>query len=559
MPLFDALEEEGVKANTMGEHSRAFVIGLDGGNLGLLKRLAQEGHMPFFSSLIRQGVCGELRSISPPSTPPAWTTFMTGKNPGKHGVFDFFSYKNDLTPPRVVNSTFIRSATLWSILSEAGKRIGVVNVPMTYPPQPVNGVMMTGLLTPSTDLEFCYPASLYGELRRELGEFLIEVPWRDYVPERIPELFDALAHCSRQREKYVRALMLREPWDFFMVVFSETDSLQHALWSFLDQNDARHADMEIQKRAQGYFRLLDGILEELCSLAGQDTRIFFMSDHGIGPLLKWVHMNTWLQCLGLLSLDPKRLLAMRGVKWFAEAVMRLDRHGWRKKLPFVPKASSDPASILRCIRWNRTKAFVALSGEQGIRINLRGREPHGIVSPGREYEELRDQILMELRRLRDPETGEVVGTFARRREEVYAGQFMEQAPDIVFLLGEGRYVGDAFPGYPIFERTNWKHGMGTHRMEGLFLAVGPGIRTGQEVKGACIEDMLPTLLYTLKQPIPASCDGKVLSDIFREEYLAGARPHYSESEWGAAEERDDFSEDEERDIIEKLRSLGYVD
>lgn len=536
--------------------SNVLVIGLDGGCIRLLTHLAEQGHMPFFASVLREGVSGDLRSVFPPSTPPAWSTFLTGQNPGRHGVFEFFTYENADAPLQVVNSLSLKNETLWSLLSRAGKRIGLINVPMTYPPHPVNGVMMTGLLTPSVEQTFTYPDYLYDELKEELGKYIIGVTWKEYSPNQISDFLDALAHCTRQRQKYVNNLMQQDLWDFFMVVFSETDSLQHALWSFLDPEDPRQKDEKIAKKIFAYYRLLDEVMEQIYSTAGKETQLFFVSDHGFGPFLKWLHVNTWLNETGLLVFDEKKVRALRKMRKVRELVRKFDKYNLRKKLPVKKGYRTD---ILSCINWEKTKAFSVLSGEQGIRINLKGREPRGIVSQGLEYENLRDLIISRLRELRDPETGERAGDFIKKREEVYEGPYMEKAPDIVSLFGGGKWLLDVFPAKDVFEPTGWQFGTGTHRMEGLFAAMGPGIRKNETLKGAGLEDLLPTFLYALGLPVPDYIDGRILTEVYQEPVFSAGTSSDAELVRKDEIEPEGYSQEEEQLVIERLKGLGYIE
>jgi predicted AlkP superfamily phosphohydrolase/phosphomutase len=512
--------------------------------------------MPFLASVFARGSSGLLKSVIPPVTPPAWSTFMTGKNPGQHGIFDFSEFVNSDRPLRVVNSTLLRSETLWSMLSRGGKRVGVINVPMTYPPQPVNGVMITDLLTPSTDAVFTYPDTLYQELRPQLGEYIIAVVWREYSRRRIDAYLRDLEACTRQRARYVMHLMDRDPWDFFMVVFSEIDHLQHGLWSFLDPEDDREQDPHVEELLRKYFRTLDGLLEQLCAKAGPDAQVFFVSDHGFGPLYKWMHVNTWLQKQGFLALKPKLLSKLRRRRRVRDIVKRLDPYNLRKLLR---RRSGSPPDLLQLIEWGGTQAFAASSGEQGIRINLKGREEFGTVEPG-DYEAVRDRIIAQLRELRDPETGEQVVDEIVKREEVYSGPSLERAPDIVFGCCGGKYISDAFPDEQIFEKTDWTRGMGTHRLYGMFMATGPGIRQGAQLQAAQLQDLTPTILYALRQPIPDDLDGRVLREVFDADLLAAQQPQYV-----AAERQQDaaasavYSADEEQLVLERLRGLGYVD
>jgi len=551
--------------------SRTLAIGLDGGSLAVFRRMAAQGHMPFFAKILKEGTSGELRSAVPPLTPTAWTTFMTGKNPGKHGIFDFRRYRNHAAPILPNNSTKIQADTLWSMLSRAGKRLAVVNVPMTYPPQPLNGTMMTGVMTPGTDGTFTYPADLYDELRPELGDYSIVVTWRGRRPK--PFIRD-LVDSTRQRGKYVRHLMERDPWDFFMVVFSETDSLQHALWSYLDPDDHRQDDPEVKRLICGFFRELDEEIEQICRAAGQSARVIFLSDHGFGPQYYWFYLNTWLEQQGWLTYEPKGLARARAVqklhrllrKWplavrslhaLHRALTRLLRG--RKLLP----RAEMQGDVLAAIDWPRTKAFFGSLGEQGIRINLRGREPDGIVEPGEEYEKLRDAIIAALGRLRHPQTGDPIPVSAWKREELFSGPHVGLAPDILLICDDLKYVVDVAPNEKAFEPVSpacHLMGNGFHRMEGMFAAWGPGIKAGGRLQDAGLEDVLPTILFSLQQPIPNDLDGRVLAEIFEPELLSQYAPEPAEAvAAGQAASNVDLSQEDSERVIEWLRGLGYID
>jgi len=536
--------------------SKVLLIGLDGGSPQLLARLVERGIMPFFATVLESGVSGELRSVFPPCSPSAWSTFITGQRPGRHGVFDFFAYQNTRAPLHLVNSFSPKSEPIWSILSRAGKRVGMVNVPMTYPPQQINGVMITGLLTPGVEHTFTYPPSLYDELKGEIGEYILSVPWRRYSLDKIPQFLEALSYCIEQRKRYALHLMINNPWDFFAVVFSETDMLQHALWADLDPEDRRRVDQKNETEILDFYRRLDEILEEICRAAGDETHVFFISDHGFGPLVKWVHINTWLNHVGVLAFRKNRLRVRRGMRTVRRLIQRLDRYNWLERLP---SRGGFKADVLSYINWEQTQAFAALTGEQGIRINLKGREPDGIVAPGREYEQLRDFIISELHNLRDPETGEAAENLVKRREEVHSGPYMHQAPDILFMLGGGKWVTNVFPATQIFEAPQWRFGTGIHRMEGLFAARGPEIKNNEKLIGAGLEDILPTLLYVLGVPIPADIDGKALTGMFRSAHPADHATADPRQNSVRNNQIEALSAEEQQQVIERLRGLGYIE
>ncbi len=547
-------------------NTRVAVIGIDGGTLDIIKPWAEAGILPNFRSILQTGTHGTLHTIFPPVTPPAWASFATGKTPDFHGVFDFFDHSSPGRRKEVISSRHIRAETLWHILSRRGKRVCVMNVPVTYPPSPVNGYMITGMLTPSTQSEFTYPASLYSELRKELGEYIIGVTWMQYKESEAEKFIDDLAQCTRIRARYATHLLEREPWDFFMMVFSGADCIQHALWNVIAPPEAElkaRRAQQVRRRAVEYYQELDALIGDMVSRLRDDVHLYFMSDHGFGPLNAKFHINKWLEKIGLMSIDKKKEYYLQA-KWRVLRVLtRLDRAGMRK-LIFRKKAARKQVfrdMTTGCILWEKTRAYSAFRTEQGIYINLKGREPSGIVSPGAEYEELRDRIINELKSMSVPGyPGRPLVTRISRREEVFSGPYAHFAPDVLFGFDEGSIIADDILAYPTFERATWFSGTGTHRLEGLVIAKGAGIRENAVIPGARIHDVAPTILYSLGQPVPDDMNGRVLTDVFTKEFRDRHSIEYeARSKVGEQAGEAAYTEEEERLVKERLRNLGYIE
>ncbi len=543
------------QANTRPK--KVLVIGLDGANPDIIKRLAQDGTMPFMKSVLDRGALGNLKSVYPPLTPPAWTTFMTGKNPGKHGIFEFAAYESYDKPLGIVNSNTIKSDTLWSILNRENKKQIVVNVPLTYPPAQIDGAMITGFLTPSTQVNFTHPPDLYDRLRTELGEYIIEVSIRHYSRFRFPQCIKALKRSAVQRTRYCRKLLQTYNWDFFMMVYSENDFLQHVAWSYLDPDDDRDRNPKYIKLTYDYMRFLDEQIQQLCESADDDTLVMFVSDHGFGPLRKIVYINTWLEQEGFLTYQMKNVNQQRRLIEFRELLRNIDIWDLLYKLPYPKGKRRDNVAN---IRWDRTRAFSMLAGEQGIRINLKGRESNGIVNPGSEYEQLRDDIIGRLKELRDPETGKLIGNDVHKREDVYTGPYCNRACDIVFLLDEGNYLGEVFPGRDVFAPTTWTQGSGTHRLKGTLAAYGPGIRNHASLDNAQLQDILPTLLYAMNLPVPNDLDGRILKELFNDKFVSENPPRYGSPHQPHNTNATTSQQNEQNDrlVVERLKSLGYI-
>ncbi len=557
------------KDNIRNSGRKVVVIGLDGATFDILDPLCQKGKLPNIARLIKKGARGTLMSTMPPVTGPAWVSFMTGKNPGKHGVFDFVKAMGNDVRRRIISQRDIKAKTLWSILSENDKKIGVINVPVTYPPPEVNGFLISGMLTPNLDTEFTYPSSLYRELTDEIGEYVLDVWWEPYGERGVKEFLQRLMFCTIQRAKASLYLMESRKSDFFMTVFTGTDRLQHSLWDVIfrevtDSPPRSSNEQEIRDLIVKYYQTIDTYIGRFADIAGEDTNIVIISDHGFGHLKKEFYVNKWLEDLGFLHFDRKRLGRLNLMNKATAAIRTIDVLKLRRKV--FGRLQKRPARMraydfLENIRWSETKAYAVSNTEQGIYINVYGREPLGTVKPGRELEEMKALIMERLKDLRDPETNEKVLSWTMKGEDVYTGPYAKDAPDIMFVLKEGEYVAIAQPMNKVFEEAHWKTGRGGHRMEGVFVACGKGIRNGMEAKGCRIIDIAPTILNMMGVPIPGDMDGNVLHDIFTEGFKKANPPLYTEPSEDAPSdtgEHEVYSEEEAAEIEKKLRGLGYI-
>lgn len=548
--------------------TKVLVIGLDGGKLDLIRELAKEGLMPNMSSLIGGGVSGDLESVFPPITAPAWASFMTGKNPGKHGVFNFFENLRDLDNRRIISYGSIKTETLISIATDAGKKIVSINMPVTYPAPSVDGCVISGMFTPDLSSNFTHPPGLYAELKDKLGEYVITVPYQRYDEKNMDVFLGDIMHCLRQRTRYGLELMRRHEWDLFMLVFSSTDYVQHAMWNYLDEDGAPGFPKPVEKHAQrlrDFYKKLDESIGLLLKEAGDNTQVFLISDHGFGPLKKRFYVNTWLSGLGLLHYSTDAGFAVRRavepiLNSLKGAIIKLDRHDFRKKIKGkAGKFTYD--TVFQHIDWSKTKAFCGSFSDQGIYINTKGSWPKGIVSPGKEYEEVRDTVISEFKKLEDPETGAAIDVELHKREDIYSGDHIEGAPDILFVIDKGACIAENLPSRTLFDEPTRKHGYGFHRKEGMLVAHGHGIEKNKSIASAGIMDIAPTILYSLGLEIPGDMDGSILSGIFEEDFKAGREPLYRESSASLKPETGEdavYSKDDEKEIEERLKGLGYM-
>lgn len=558
----------------MKKRPKVLVIGLDGMTDASLLPILEAGCMPCMQRLMNEGCHGTLMSTMPPVTGPAWTTFFTGRNPGSHGILDFFKVSSDGRTRRLINSREVAGKTLWNWLDEHDRTQVVINTPLTYPPTPVKGAMITGMLTPDVDADMTHPPDLYKRLKPDLGEYIITVNWQDYSPETAVRFLEDMRYCNAQRNKYIMRLMDEEDWDFFMATYTGTDRIHHSLWHYIDPAERAKLgdayDPAVMDGIHAYFRQLDGAIERMLEKAGPDTQVFFISDHGFGPLYNKVYINNWLDRQGILKIKRMKLKGYRiatGLVRTAQRIARkvrlagiLGRTGPKSKQLTALANFAFYHVFYNSVDWSRTKAYMASNSEQGIYINLKGREPFGIVDHA-DYDAVCEEVRQALAALKDQNGRSLLSHFYKR-SEVYSGPYTERAPDIIFGLDGGAYLAEIhLGGREIFRDISWKTGTGNHRMEGFFLAHGPGI---QPVPGfeTDLRHIMPTILYCLGVPIPTDIDGKLIEEIFTEDHRGRVEPVYGGSalEGAAGGEGDEiFSDEEEAELQDRLRRLGYMD
>ena len=541
--------------------SRVLVVGIDGGTLDLIRPWAEQGYLPHLARLMDEGAWGKLESTLPPVTSPAWPTFATGKNPGKHGVFDFIRPSGGEF--EMVNATSIRSRTLWQILSDAGRRVGVINVPVTYPPQPVNGFLISGMLSPHTG-RITYPEGLLEPYREEIGPYRV-APSVQYKQGNEGAFIADLLDLVERRGRYALRLMEDQPWDFFMVHFQATDVLQHALWKLVDPTHPRH-DPEAAARyvpqMRQVFRRMDGFIGQMVERLEGEGTVVVMSDHGFGPLHWTVNLNLFFLEKGLLRLKGDLLTRLRAglfragltpaSVWHLIERVGLQNYVWQVSKSTRNKVVSKFLSF-EDVDWSRTVAY-SIGHVGQIYINLKGREPHGIVEPGAAYERAREQVAEALKELRHPETEGPLVDRVIPGDRVAHGPYAHRGPDLHVVFDGYRAI--AFPLFATDSRlvTRQIRGdSGCHRLHGLLIAWGAGIRPGP-VEGAHIMDLAPTILHLMGLPVPDDMDGRVLTSL-----LSSDRPvvyEHVDREAVAAEEG--LSAEESAEVEDRLRALGYL-
>ncbi len=578
---------------------RLIVFGVDGGTLEIVRPLAAKGLLPNFARVMEQGVVGELGSTFPPMTFPAFTTFMTGKNPGGHGVFDFFERVPGRYGVRFVNANSRRSRTLWRMLSEARRRVAVIGFPVTYPPEPINGMMISGFDAPGigakADRSCFYPASFYDELRREVGDYII-TPTVDMLRahEHPGEGIGAILETIERKMRTALYAQARERWDCFAFMLIESDFAGHRYWKYYDPDSPQYRAGAPEELRHGLPRVYGAIDHALGRVMAADLQagVLIFSDHGFGGAsTKAVFLNRFLEQQGML-----KFVADAGGYGSIGARIRLcGRLAMARMkdigLHYLPEALRTP--LLRSMKignqiesrirfggidWRNTAVYSDESPYfPALWVNLAGRESAGIVPPDR-YQETCARAAQALRTWRDPETGQALVRQVYRREEIYRGEQVERAPDLLidwnldrgysYLSGRSLEDHSGQSLRKLAPHEFHSHEMatrgGSHRPNGMLIAMGGPFGSRGVIQGASLSDLAPTILFSQGLGIPLEMEGRVLAELFSPSFRSAHAPQRIATADGPApqpvdEAPADNYTDEERQIIERrLRDLGYL-
>ncbi|MGQ9585618.1 MAG: alkaline phosphatase family protein [Anaerolineae bacterium] len=435
---------------------RVVVVSLDGTPYTLIRRMLDEGRLPHFAALAQEGTLRQMDSVWPWVSSVAWATFMTGRNPGKHGIFGFVDRDLQTGQTYIPTSRHMRGETLWEVLSRADRRVAVFNVPVTYPPRAVNGLLVGCFLSPKLE-KATHPPELADSLKN-LGYRIDVDPW--LARESKAKLLEDIEDVLQRRVRALFHFLGEERWDFFMMHVMETDRLHHFLWQEMEENDA-----ELAPRFYRVYQQVDDMFGQLRGRLDRETTLLVLSDHGFCGIKKEVYVNRWLTEQGWLRLqnvppDPKK------------GLMELE--------PSTRAYSLDPGRVF---------------------VNLKGREPLGSVEPP-EYETVREEIAAAALELRDPETGNAMFRQVFRREELYHGPYVERAADLILVPHDGYD-----PKGPLHKEALTFRGdtlVGMHTFDDAFC-----FAWGQRLteRRFSIVDLAPSILEVLQVPVPSDWDG----------------------------------------------------
>jgi predicted AlkP superfamily phosphohydrolase/phosphomutase len=519
---------------------KVLIIGLDGGTWKIFKHMMEK--MPCLKKLVEEGSSGVLKSSIPPITAAAWSSFQTGVNPGKHGIIHFQSFDPITKQIRFVNSNDINVKTIWELVSEQNKKVIAINVPVTYPPKEVNGIIIGGMLSPKVDERFVYPKEIFERYIKGCGYKIVagrlerraSMTLKDFIGEQI--------RVEEKRFDLARKLMKEYEWHLFMVHNQLLDPLQHSFYPYLDPESSGYDEEKFEEISK-FYEASDRLISELIEAAGKDTTVILLSDHGAAEVSCYVNLNAWLLKNGYLKLTYKRLLGN-----IITSVRKLDVHDIAKKI--LGKLVKSPTFIMR-VSGRASQNLINFKKTQAFSIN-------GIIWGNMHINEIKSahQIIEKLKHWKDPSTNKNIIKRIYRKEEIFSGPCLDSLPDIFLEPNEGyAFHTPLIKNMKMYHRvivTRYER-VGTHDLNGILVIKGDNIEKHKEIE-ANIIDVAPTVLAILGFPIPKHMDGQVLKGVFIE------KPEIKFGEAGLSEriKLKEHSEEDEKEIEKRLKDLGYL-
>ncbi|GAC1344053.1 MAG: alkaline phosphatase family protein [Ktedonobacteraceae bacterium] len=493
---------------------RTVIFGVDGLTFRIIHPLIERGVLPNFKKLRDAGCEAVLESKYPPLTPPAWTSLSTGLKPARHGVYDYWIYadeaKKGVTRGVHVQTQRRAEKAIWNILSEYGKQVLVINVPATYPLETVNGIMVSGYLTPSTDVEFTYPASFKQELFQVAPRYQL-VPGKEYENLRlklqVSGMVDVLCRMTEQRTKLILHMLKEKPWDFAYLAYVCCDRLQHQLWE---------EAIALDPRTNKYYQMLDDALGQIMQMLGPDDCLFVVSDHGFRGHSSYFDINEYLLSKGLLTLEPEVQSTRRQASRSSMLKHLANRLGLRplarklkrslKAVGVWENAGIDAARpLIEDIDWDKTLAYVpSFSGFQGGYADV-------FLSPNMTTHQIQE-LCDDLKRQRNPKNGQPLIDAIYTTEAFGTGPYAPKEPHLLLLAQDDVTFRMDMGNKRIWEDIGKT--FGSHHKNGVLYAYGKNFKSGFKAPNAEVFDLVPTVLTSMGLPFPYAFDGRVLDELF---------------------------------------------
>jgi predicted AlkP superfamily phosphohydrolase/phosphomutase len=504
------------------------------------------GELPNLAKLIDKGAYGDCLSTVPSHSWCAWPSFMTGLNPAGHAVFDILEHKPGASKRLPITYRSIKARTIFDDFSDADKTSLALNIPLTFPTPKVKGKVIAGGVLPASR-SYTYPSELQQELDAKAPFPVNGMSWTTY--RHRPEAF--LEECEQitaKRQKSFEYLLDTTDWDFGVLVYVSTDRIQHCLMEYIHPEHPKYNELKdgpVAKQVRAVYQQLDDGLARLLERTDDDDLVIFMSDHGHQACTRTCTMDRILQNLGYLEFG-KGSFAFNLIRWgpgrrIARRLYDIFKLHGKISIPASP------------IEWSKTRAYTSVvSTGEGVSVNLKGREPGGIVD-AKDYEKVRDEVAASLSAFRDPETGDAPISKIYRKEEVLSGKFLDIAPDLLLVPAPFYSLTHA---KGMVEAADWLSG--DHRLEGVVVATGPEVKPGPLSETAELIDLGPTSMAALGVPTAVPRDGKVLKSLVGEgvELVVLDQDEASKS---SDDDATGLTSTEEDEIEGHLRGLGYVE
>lgn len=543
---------------------KVLIIGLDGGCWKVFDTFIERGYMPNLRALKETGVSGILKSTIPPITPAAWTSFQTGTKPGKHGIFDFIQFNKEKKEFNLVSSDLIRVETIFDYLSKNGLKVISINLPLTYPPKAVNGIMISCFLTPNLKSDFVYPFSLKEEILNKFPNYTISPEEIFYKYNPYQGKFDnfllGMADQVQEKKDLAKYLINNKQWDLIFIQFQSLDSLQHALWPYIDKDHPLFEEAKYNQIANSYFAKLDNAIGEIVENAKSahsksDLMAILLSDHGFKRVEKIFNLPGWL-------VDNRYLVnnynAKVGIKEnFITLAIKLDKYNLRKRIPFFRAFRNKHKELFS----NHIKASIDFNRSKVVYIPITGWGNLFLLDSSDNF---KNRIIRNLENIIDEDGNKVIKKI-HHKDEIYNHKDSNLLPDLILEPADG-YVIEAKASIKkdkkIFRIINVQKDnfIGNHDIDGIFVFNGVDVLKKEKTETINIWDIAPTIIYFLGLPVADYMDGKVCKELFTGKIIGATEINYidvSSDDYHRDYSDKDKMKDEE-EVRKRLQILGYM-
>ncbi len=524
--------------------NKIIIFGLDGCNWKILSPAIDRGYMPFLKSLIDNGSSGILKSTIPAITPAAWGSFLTGVRPEKNNVFNFSYWDKKTKQSHFVSSTHLQK-TFAQIASDHDKKVSLINVPMTYPPQGINGYVVSGILTPSTDADFTFPKDFRTKILNEIPKyhiFNIKSAGKGHPFFSPKDFIEKMIQIVEMRHQLAEMILEEQKHDIFMLHFQCCDVVQHALWPYIDPDHKLYKDEIHNMIMRDFYGFIDKKIEMIHNKFSQinhgNILTLVASDHGFEAHRKRVNLGIWLLEKGYLvknkntKLNPLKKITKRlHIGRILKKIFGEQKINALEKSTRFSKSSFD---------WDKTYAFsIGRSGEGAIYILDKNDTAKA------------KQLINDLENLRDPETNLTITKKILTKEQLYGSSASDIFPDITIIPTEGySFTGSVGNDTDLFKEITPENDfhLGKHHEDGIIVFAGSDIKTNNNLN-INIADITPTILSFLNVPIPKLCDGAIANEIF----IKSQTSSYSDEKIS-----NKLNRSNDKEIQDRLKDLGYM-